>query len=394
MKKKKITQVFERAQGYDFYNFIKLKIQSIFMPLISIIIPVYNCEEFLDETFNCILNQTFKDFEIICVDDGSTDNSLEKLQEFSTKDNRIQIYHQENKGGGIARNFALTKSKGKYVYFMDADDLMELTTLQETYDLIEKTGVDFLFFKALDYDYINNEYIEKPYFLMEKVYEQTGDEVFNYKDIGNYIFDMSATPWGKLYNRQFIIESGAQFGETKAFHDNQFFWKALLVSKKLLFYNKVLYYRRIHSGSIQHNPDKKFLDFIPVISYLVDIFKETGNYDYYETKLINWKISLLNWRLIQIYDEYKDLYFKEYKNQLNIMIDELGYDYLLKMLTPKIKVVFQIVLDANTFREYELLIQINELNNQIKNLKKKNRKLKKQNKELTKKSNDRVFLKN
>ena len=97
---------------------------------ISVIIPVYNCEEYLDESVNGILNQTFNDIEVICVDDGSTDNSLEKLKGFAKNDDRVQVYHQENQGGGAARNFALTKAMGKYVYFMDADDISGLTPLE------------------------------------------------------------------------------------------------------------------------------------------------------------------------------------------------------------------------------------------------------------------------
>ena len=92
--------------------------------MLSVIIPVYNCEEYLDESVGGILNQTFQDIEVICVDDGSTDNSLKKLQEFAKEDSRMQVFHQENQGGGAARNFALTKATGKYLYFMDADDVI------------------------------------------------------------------------------------------------------------------------------------------------------------------------------------------------------------------------------------------------------------------------------
>ena len=92
-------------------------------------------EDYLKESVDCVLNQTLSDLELICVDDGSVDSSLEMLNEFAKEDNRIQVYHQENKGGGAARNLAITKATGEYMYCMDADDSIELTALQELYDI-------------------------------------------------------------------------------------------------------------------------------------------------------------------------------------------------------------------------------------------------------------------
>ena len=97
---------------------------------ISIIIPVYNIEKYLKCCLNSILEQTFQEFEVICVDDGSTDHSLEILEEYKKKDKRIRIFTQENKYAGVARNNGLKHAKGEYVLFLDADDFLEKDTLR------------------------------------------------------------------------------------------------------------------------------------------------------------------------------------------------------------------------------------------------------------------------
>lgn len=114
---------------------------------ISVILPVYNIEDYLSECLESISNQTFEDIEIICIDDGSTDKSLEILKEHSNRDSRIRIIEQENQGAGAARNKALEYAAGKYVYFIDGDDYLELTALEELHDLSIRKGTDFIIFQ-------------------------------------------------------------------------------------------------------------------------------------------------------------------------------------------------------------------------------------------------------
>lgn len=112
------------------------------MPEISIIIPVYNAEKFLDMTLTSVLKQTFTDFEVICVNDGSTDNSWKILQTFAQKDKRIKIFNQENVGGSVSRNNALEKAVGKYVAFLDNDDIYHPQYLEILYKNIKEANAD------------------------------------------------------------------------------------------------------------------------------------------------------------------------------------------------------------------------------------------------------------
>ena len=99
------------------------------MPKVSIIIPVYNVEKYLKKCLNCIVNQTLTDFEVICINDGSTDNSLEILNEYAKNDKRFIVISQENQGQGVARNRCLELVKGEYIQFIDPDDWVETNML-------------------------------------------------------------------------------------------------------------------------------------------------------------------------------------------------------------------------------------------------------------------------
>ena len=138
------------------------------MMKISVVIPVYNIEDYLSECLDSIVNQSLEDIEIICVNDGSTDGSLDILKEYESKDSRVKIISQENKGIGNARNTALEYAKGEYVYFIDGDDTLELDALERLYDLNIEKNADFIIFKISNFneetgERINDEYYTMPY---------------------------------------------------------------------------------------------------------------------------------------------------------------------------------------------------------------------------------------
>lgn len=118
------------------------------MPKVSIIIPVYNVEDYLDEAMQSLLTQSFSDYEIIAVNDGSTDGSLSILERYASEDKRITVISQSNQGQSAARNVALRHSSGNYIYFMDSDDSLKPESLQTCVDYMEQTQADFIFFDA------------------------------------------------------------------------------------------------------------------------------------------------------------------------------------------------------------------------------------------------------
>ena len=113
---------------------------------VSVILPVYNVEKYIRQCLDSIVNQTLKDIQIICVDDGSTDSSPEIIEEYARKDSRVIAIHQENGGAGAARNNGLRHAAGKYLSFLDSDDFFELNMLEEAYNCAEQYGADFVVF--------------------------------------------------------------------------------------------------------------------------------------------------------------------------------------------------------------------------------------------------------
>ena len=117
------------------------------MPEISIITPFYNSEKFLEQCILSVIEQDFQDFELILINDGSKDNSLNIAQKFA-QDKRIKIFSKENEGQGIARNFALNKAEGKIILYLDSDDWLEKNALFEIYQKFKKDDCDIIFFNA------------------------------------------------------------------------------------------------------------------------------------------------------------------------------------------------------------------------------------------------------
>ena len=134
------------------------------MPLVSVIIPIYNTEDYVREALDSVINQTFKDIEILCINDGSTDGSLKILEDYAQKDNRIRIYSQENKGLPATKNVGVSLSKGKYITFVDSDDTISNDTIETSVKIAEEKDCDVVVnYLNLTNNYINKNSIERPW---------------------------------------------------------------------------------------------------------------------------------------------------------------------------------------------------------------------------------------
>ena len=199
------------------------------MPKISIIIPVYNAEKYLEMSLNSVRNQTFTDYEVICMNDGSTDNSLLILKKFAEQDNRFKIYSQSNSGGSIARNNAIKKASGKYVAFLDNDDIYHPNYLEILFHNIENYKADvsccsYIRFEGDEYYKFNQDNdIKKHIFVSENPFI---DKFKRKKKIETLM-------WTKLYKKELLQE--IKFSEKlPAINDILFNVEILLKSKKLV----------------------------------------------------------------------------------------------------------------------------------------------------------------
>lgn len=233
-----------------------MSLKEMKMPEISIIIPVYNAEKYLNMTLNSVLSQTFVDFEVICINDGSTDKSWKILQEFSKKDNRIKIYTQENSGGSIARNNGLEKARGKYIAFLDNDDIYHPQYLEILYKNIKETDADvsccsYIRFEG-DNDYIFENKLEKDN--TQWISKQPFIDKFQKKK------KIESLMWTKLYKSELL--NNIKFSPLlPAINDMLFNIEVLLsASKVVVSKQKLIAYRIINTSQTMQKLSFKRLD--------------------------------------------------------------------------------------------------------------------------------------
>lgn len=360
------------------------------MVKVSVVIPVYNVENYLDDCLSSIVNQTLKDIEIICINDGSTDSSLEILNRYAEKDNRITVISQENGGHAVATNRGMSMAKGEYLYLMDSDDIVKLNTLEDTYNIAKSKDLDFVIFKAINYNDPEDRFYETEVYSMQNLKKAVGTKVFNYKDIpDNVIFNMSVTPWSKLYNREFVERCGAHFPEGLVFEDNVFFWQVLFNAERIYFHDEFLFTRRWYSTSSTTAGDQRFLNSIDVYNLIWDEFQKHEEFEHHKTQLYNNKVKIGYMRFSKIKPEFKNLYFDAWKKDIVKIFKnkELYLDFFDNLIYRHKKIVEQILI-SETGEEFELLrksynsYQVNknlskevqDLEIEINNLKKSNEK--------------------
>lgn len=233
------------------------------MVKISVIIPVYNVEKYLSRCLDSIVNQTLRNIEIICVDDGSTDNSLEILKLYAIKDNRIKIITQENAGAGAARNKGLEIACGEYLYFMDSDDYANTDLLEKLYSKIIKTNSDICICKtrycsniSISGDQSNkNSYSFSPVNLLKKIYYDK--KIFNRHNSPKNLFQICNVPvYTKLYRHEFIKRNGIKFQEIKSCNDVFFNFYSLACAESIALVDEKLINHVEREDSITSSRDK------------------------------------------------------------------------------------------------------------------------------------------
>lgn len=322
------------------------------MVKVSVIIPVYNTEDYLEECLDSIINQTLKDIEIICVNDGSTDNSLNILNEYAKKDNRINIISQENQGQAVARNNGMKYIKGEYFCFMDADDLLDLNTLEECLKVSEEKSLDFVMYKLINFE-DDNKFYTTPGYDMQVVADSVKNNVFNYKSLDELIFNVTVSPVNKLFNTKFILDNDIRFPEGTIFEDNLFFWRMFFNANRCYFIQEYYYKRRRHESSTTGDGNERWVDAIEIYNKVWDIFKEFGLFNKYKYKLYNNKINFGLYRLDNIKEEYKELFFQSWKTDI-LYVQDYFIDFYEK-LNETHKHIFNFILTANNYIEFTLM---------------------------------------
>jgi glycosyltransferase involved in cell wall biosynthesis len=241
----------------------------------SIIIPVYNVELYLKDSLDSVLNQSFADWEAICVNDGSTDGSASILEEYADKDSRFKIISQSNGGLSAARNTGINAAKGDYILFLDSDDWMELNALEVLSRNIN--GEDLLCFSGRRFIEETNLYNPSDV-LAEKSYE-TGMDYYNENALLHRDFAFVCVVL-RIYNRMFLSKNKLQFKEGIYHEDNLFTPFACYYAKKVKVVDESLYDYRVRANSITTTGNvKRLRDLIETANTLAAFFLSKRGFD-------------------------------------------------------------------------------------------------------------------
>lgn len=262
--------------------------------LISIIIPVYNDENYLEFCLNSFLNQSLKDIEIICVNDGSTDNSLKILNEYANKDNRIKVISQSHLNAGAARNNGYKYAKGEYILFFDSDDYIEDNVLEILYNHAIQYDADITIAKSFSFN--NNEYDNKKsinYTVIESSLPESN--LFSINDIEDSIFKIfMGWAWDKLYKKSFIDSLDIKFQEINKHNDGYFVYTSLFKAKKISIIRERLFNHRKHIGSIETTQNSNYLCFYEMLFKIKKQLKEWNIYGKYELDFVKYSLAFTN----------------------------------------------------------------------------------------------------
>lgn len=240
---------------------------------VSIIVPVYNAENFLPSCLDSLVNQTLKEIEIILVNDGSTDNSLKIIKDYQKKYKNIVLIDQKNTGQAIARNNAIQCAKGEYITFADSDDQLKETMLETLY----QKGIDD-----------NSDIVWCNAYKVKETTQLLHDDPKNYVEdpIKNYIL-FNASPWRKIIRKSLIVENELYFPKIRFYEDFAVVPAYALYANKISYVDDAFYLYMMYEGSTMHQVkyNSKLEDIFPSIEHLYHTFSKSLKEEEYREEL-------------------------------------------------------------------------------------------------------------
>ena len=313
--------------------------------IISIIVPIYKVEKYLDRCINSILNQTFKDFELILVDDGSPDRCGDICEEYAKKDKRIKVIHKENGGLSDARNAGLDIATGKFIGFIDSDDFIHKDMYMILYDAIIKSKSDISQCKF--------KYFSKEDELNKNIINDGKYEIYNNINAIEEIIDnknLNTNVWNKLYKRELFND--IRFPKGKIHEDEFVTYKVFYRAKTVSYVNKELYYYFSNDTGIMKNLNinSKF-DWIEAIEerneFLLSIkekslFNKSNSYLFFN--LIKIRYNIKKSEELKNKSQMYNLVNEKIKYSLNAISDKSSYSKLNKIVVSLMKLNFNFVV--------------------------------------------------
>ncbi len=252
---------------------------------VSVIVPVYNGEVYLAECLESILSQTLSAIEILCIDDGSTDNSRAILEAYAVRDGRLRILSQQNRGAGVARNVGMEQATGEYLAFLDADDVFAPDMLEKAYaaagheaDLVLFNAEFFSGRDTLTEDRVQMHFLPRLPFAPEEIPERVFQAA-------------SCNTWNKLYRRTFVLEQNLRYQALKTANDLFFVSMAMATAKKITAVDEVLVRHRMRSaGNLQSVKNQSPLDFFEALKAARAYLTARGLWEQSEKSFLNFAL--------------------------------------------------------------------------------------------------------
>ncbi len=244
------------------------------MAKISVVLPIYNVGKYLEKCLESIQNQTFKDFEAICVDDCGTDNSIEIAQRFIEKDSRFKLVrHEHNRGLSAARNTGIDIATGEYIVFIDSDDWVEPTLLEKILEGFKEAKTDSVWFNA----YVHENATGQTSFLANNL--ATNSTI---KLDANNLANFPNYSWNKAFKLSKLKETNVRFTEGLYFEDSDFYYRIFTKITEIFLIQQPLYHYQLRENSIvtgNQNAEKKYEDLFQITINLYHFFKENNIFE-------------------------------------------------------------------------------------------------------------------
>ncbi len=221
--------------------------------IVSVIMPLFNAQAYLPDALDCVIKQTYEEFELICINDCSSDDTEKILRRFQEKDSRIRILTNERRlGAGLSRNKGIEASKGKHIIFLDGDDIFDEQLLEKACAAMEKYNADITLFEAAYHVPSEKIYMKRYTQRSEEFKEKYCNTPFSFGDFTPEEFPgWSDCPWDKMFSRDFIMDNHLEFQDLPSSNDVYFSQMAMLCAKRAIWLNdsRVLVYAREHTGA-------------------------------------------------------------------------------------------------------------------------------------------------
>ena len=243
---------------------------------VSVIIPIYNSCRYIRPAMDSVMNQTLSEIEIICVDDGSTDTSLDMLKIYKERDPRIRIITETNAGPAHARNNGFRRARGEYVIFLDSDDFFELDLLEQLYNEAKEKDLDISIAKYDVYNSKKSKFRSKIENEHSRIYES--GVVTSKNEYPDYILESTTgAAWNKLFKRSFLIEKNISFlTDVMMFEDVYFTVTALAFAERVGMLQNVLVHHRIYNEQSRARTFKKYYSQVPLVYLRIKEFLMKG----------------------------------------------------------------------------------------------------------------------